>query len=183
MSAMFIDRPEFTDIKEKLDDPKSQVVVTTAPSISGLGGEGQLTMRVIGDKGATTEPLQMSLEQYQILFKKNPDQVDPNVVLARAIVNGSPDASSNSRGVGSIPTSYFGRNSFKYMTPQYNILGGDFVRDASGADVYYPKVYYIPRGSSDPVPVDIGLPMSLTDVMSFPLMMDDNKFKQIINKK
>jgi len=183
LSAMFIDRPDFADIKTKLDDPKSQVVVTVTPSLTGLGGESDLSLKVIGKEGAVTAAVPLSLEQYQDLFNKNPERPDPNLSLMNAIINGSPDKSSNRNGLGSVPTSFFSRNAFRYMTPEYNILGGDFVRSSDGQDVYFPKIYYVPRGTNDTIPVDIGVPMSLQDALSFPNMMDDNKFKQIISKK
>lgn len=183
MSAMFIDRPEFADIKKKLDFSKSQLVVTTTPSITGLGGNTQLSLKVVGENGETTEAIPMSLEQYQILFNKNPAQSNPSVILTEAIINGSPDKSSNSNGIGSIPTSFFGKEDFKYVSPDYRILGGDFIRDSDGRDAYYPKLYYVPKGANEPVSLDIGVAMSLPQALSFPTMVTDAKLKQIINKK
>jgi hypothetical protein len=183
MSAMFIDRPEFAEMKKKLDYSNSQIVVTTAPSITGLGATTQLSMKVVGKDGEATEAIPISLDQYQSLFNKQPSQPNPSVILTEAIVNGSPDKSSNSNGIGSIPTSFFGRDDFKYISPEYNILGGDFIKDSDGRDIYYPKLYYVPKGANDPVPLDIGVGMSLPQALAFPTMMTDAKLKQIINKK
>lgn len=185
LAAMFIDRPEYAQIKAVYDDPKSQIVVTTNPSITGFGSDNQISLRVTGKDGRTTDPLMMSLEQYQILLNKNPDDVNPVFAFARAVVNDSPDGSSNKKGLGSIPTAYFGSNSFKNLTPDFRsrIQGGDFVKDASGADIYYPKIYYIPANSNEPVVLDIGVPLSLGEALSFPNILDDNKLKKIISNR
>lgn len=185
LAAMFIDRPEYAAIKTTLDDPKSQLIVTTAPSITGFGGDTQISLRVAGKDGKVTEPLTMSLEQYQVLFNKNPEDVNPVFAFARAIVNDSPDGSSNKRGLGSIPTAYFGSNAFKNLTPDYRsrIHGGDFVRDRTGRDVYYPKLYYSPSGSNDTLTLDIGLPLSIGEALTFPTMLDDNKLKNVISNR
>lgn len=184
LAALFIDRPEYAEVKSMLDDPKSQIVVSTAPSLSGFGGS-EITLRVVGKDGVTTSPLVMNEQQYQAIMKKPVDQVNPNIALARAVVNASPDNSSNIAGLGNLPTARFGSNAFINVTPQTrgSILGGDFVRDATGADVYYPKLYYKPSGTNDTIPVDIGAPMTLGEVLSFPLMLDDNKLKKIISNK
>jgi len=184
LAALFIDRPEYAEVKSMLDDPKSQIVVSTAPSLSGFGGS-EITLRVVGKDGVATSPLVMNEQQYQAIMKKPVDQVNPNIALARAVVNASPDNSSNIAGLGSLPTARFGSNAFINVTPQTrgSILGGDFVRDATGADVYYPKLYYKPSGTNDTIPVDIGAPMTLGEVLSFPLMLDDNKLKKIISNK
>jgi len=185
LAALFIDRPEYADIKSTFDDPKSQIVVTTVPSITGFGSDNQVSLRVVGKDGKTTEPIMMSLEQYQILTNKNPEEINPVFAFARAIVNDSPDGSSNKKGLGSVPTAYFGSNAFKNLTPDFRsrIQGGDFVRDADGRDIYYPKLYYIPRNSNEPITLDIGLPMSLGEALSFPTMLDDNKLKNIISNR
>lgn len=185
LAAMFVDRPEYAEIKAAFDDPKSQLVVTTTPSITGFGSDNQISLRVAGKDGKVTEPLMMSLEQYQILLGKNPEQINPVFAFARAVVNDSPDGSSNKKGLGSIQTAYFGSNAFKNLTPDYRgrVQGGDFVRDADGRDIYYPKLYYVPANSSEPVILDIGLPMSLGEALSFPTMLDDNKLKSIISNR
>jgi hypothetical protein len=182
LTTWFIDRPDYADIKTKFDDPKSQVVVTTTPSITGFGGT-TLSMRIVGDKGETTAPIEISLQQYQSMFNKNPDPVNPAMSLVRGIVEGSPDNSSNSNGLGSVPTSFFKRGSFPYLTPQYNILGGDFVQSSDGSDLFFPKLYYVPKGINDTVTLDVGKGMSLVDVLGFPTMVDDNKVGQIIRNQ
>jgi len=185
LAAMFIDRPEYAQIKAVFDDPKSQIVVTTVPSITGFGSDNQISLRVTGKDGRTTDPLMMSLEQYQILLNKNPDDVNPVFAFARGIVNDSPDKSSNKKGLGSIPTAYFGSTAFKNLTPDFRsrIQGGDFVKDASGADIYYPKIYYVPTNSNEPIVLDIGVPLSLGEALSFPNILDDNKLKKIISNR
>lgn len=182
LTTWFIDRPDYADIKTKFDDPKSQVVVTTTPSMTGFGGT-TLSMRIVGDKGETTAPIEISLQQYQAMFNKNPDAVNPAMSLVRGIVQGSPDNSSNSNGLGSVPTSFFKRGSFPYLTPQYNILGGDFVQSSDGSDLFFPKLYYVPKGINDTVTLDVGKGMSLVDVLDFPTMVDDNKVGQIIRNQ
>lgn len=185
LAALFVDRPEYAQIKTVFDDPKSQAVVTTVPSITGFGSDNQISLRITGKDGRTTDPLVMSLEQYQILLGKSPEEVNPVFAFARAVVNDSPDNSSNKKGLGSIPTAYFGSNAFKNLTPDFRsrIQGGDFVKDATGRDIYYPKLYYIPRNSTEPVVLDIGLPLSLGEALSFPTMLDDNKLKSIISNR
>jgi len=185
LAAMFIDRPEYAAIKTTLDDPKSQLIVSTVPSITGLGGDNQISLRVAGKDGKVTEPIMMSLEQYQILLGKNPEEVNPVFAFARAITNDSPDGSSNKRGLGSVPTAYFGSNTFKNLTADYRdrVHGGDFVKDRTGRDVYYPKLYYTPLGSNDTLTLDVGLPLSLGEALSFPTMLDDNKLKSIISNR
>ena len=184
-AAMFIDRPEYTEIKSLLDDPKSQIVVSTVPSVTGFSGNNQISLKVAGKDGAVTEPITMSLEQYQVLFDKNPEEVNPVFAFARAITNSSPDGSSNKRGIGSVPTAYFGSNAFKNLTLDYRsrVHGGDFVKDASGSDIYYPKLYYTPQNSRDTLTIDVGLPLSLGEALSFPTMLDDNKLKSIISNR
>lgn len=185
MAALFIDRPEYTSIKDKLDDPNSQIVVTTVPSISGFGTDNQLNLRVVGKDGAMTEAIPMNLEQYQILFQKNPEQVNPMFALTRSIVEASPDRSSNGKGIGSIETAYFGNNAFTNITPTYKsrIRGADFVQDKTKADIYYPKIYYVPENSNTPIPIDVGIPLTLQQALSFPTTLDDNKIKNIISNQ
>jgi len=182
LAAMFINRPEFTSIKETIDDPNSQIVINTVPSFTGLGGVNQISMKVVGKGGKTTEPILMSLEQYQILLNKNPEVVNPTFALTRAIVNSSPDGSTNSEGVGKVETAFFGSTQFKNLTPEFRsrVQGADFVKDKSGADVYFPKIYYTPPNAAQPVILDIGAPMTLGDALSFPLMLDDNKLRNIL---
>jgi hypothetical protein len=182
ITTWFVDRPDYADIKTKFDDPNSQVVVTTTPSITGFGGT-KLSMRIVGDKGETTAPIEISLQQYQSMFNKNPDAVNPAMTLMRGIIQGSPDNSSNSNGLGSVPTSFFKRGSFPYLTPQYNILGGDFIQSSDGSDLFFPKLYYVPKGINDTVTLDVGKGMSLVDVLGFPTMVDDNKVGQIIRNQ
>ena len=177
MSAMFIDHPNFPEMMKQFDSGKSNIVVTSSPSLTGFGGQTGLSMRVAGEDGVTSESIEISPEQYRILLQKNPDMVDQTVSLTESIVNGSPDKSSNVNGLGSVPTAYFGRTDFPYVTS--NIAGGDFIRDGKDPNVYYPKVYYVPTGGDTTI-IDIGTPMSLRDVMGFPQMLTDGKFKQIL---
>jgi len=185
LAALFIDRPEYAEIKTAFDDPKSQLVVTTVPSITGLGSDSEISLRVVGKDGKVTEPLMMNVDQYQTLLNKNPEEVNPVFAFARATVNASPDGSSNKEGLGSVETAYFGSNSFKNLTPDYKnrIQGGDFIKDANGRDIYYPKLYYTPTNSNQPVIVDIGVPMSLGEALTFPMMLNDNKLKSIISNR
>jgi len=185
LAALFIDRPEYAEIKTAFDDPKSQLVVTTVPSITGFGSDSEISLRVVGKDGKITEPLMMNVGQYQTLLNKNPEEVNPVFAFARATVNASPDGSSNKEGLGSVETAYFGSNSFKNLTSDYKnrIQGGDFVKDANGRDIYYPKLYYTPTNSNQPVIVDIGVPMSLGEALTFPMMLNDNKLKSIISNR
>ena len=185
LAAMFIDRPEMAEIQQAINSPNSQIVVTTVPSATGVGGSYELSMRVVGKDGKTTAPIMMSDSQYRTLFKDDPGAVDPLVATTRAIVNGSPDRSSNSKGIGETTTAYFGNNAFIYLSPEYRsrVLGGDFVKATDGRDVYYPKVYYLAPNSTEPIPVDIGMGMSLEEAMSFPLMMNDGIIRNIVLNK
>ena len=185
LAALFADKAEYPEIKKAFDAPNSQLVVTTVPSPTGLSFDNQISLRVIGKDGAMTEPLMMGVNEYQTLLNKNPKEVSPIIAFAKATVNASPDGSSNKAGLGSVETAYFGNNAFRNLTSDYRdrIQGGDFVKDATGAEVYYPKIYYTPRNSNQPVILDVGVGVSLQDALTFPTALNDNILKSIISNR
>lgn len=183
LSALFGQRPEFPKILENLNKDGSQTFLTTTPPIAGiaLGGSPEISLTVIPGKGEESiPPIIMSPEQYAYLTGKIPAEVDPRIAVASALVNGSPDKSSNKYGVGTVETAFFSSSSFKNLK-DFKINGGDFIQDATGAPVFYPKVYYTPKGASSPITVDFGVGLSLVDVMRFPDVLTDAKFRQAIN--
>ncbi len=184
LTASFGQREELQSIISKMNEEGSQLLFTSTPPIAGiaLGGATQVTMTVIGKNGEPSDPMVISSEQYSYLTGKSPFEADPRAALVSALVNSSPDGSSNKFGVGSVPTSYFSHRDFVNLK-DFKILGGDFKRDATGAEVYYPSVYYVPKGDAAPVTIDFGVGLSLVDVMKFPNFLTDAKFRQKLNSQ
>lgn len=184
LTASFAQRDELESILNTLNQEGSQLFFTSTPPIAGiaLGGATQVTMTVVGKDGKPSDPMVISGEQYSYLTGKSPFEVDPKTTLVNAIISSSPDGSSNKFGIGSVPTSYFSSSSFSNMK-DFKILGGDFKRDAMGADVYYPSVYYVPKGETAPVTIDFGAGLSLVDILKFPNFLTDARFRQKLNSQ
>ena len=183
LAAMLSGRPEYVDLKTKMDDPKSQIVITTTPSITGFGGN-EYSIKVIGKDGVMTEPIAINGEQYTTLLNKAPDEMSPIMPFVRARIEGSPDKSSNIAGIGNLTTSFFGSNSFTNLTPdmRQRVLGADFVRDNSGRDQYFPKIYY--RSSANDIDtLDVKAAMTLEQALGFPQIVTNNTLKSLISSQ
>jgi predicted transcriptional regulator len=184
LTASFGQREELESIVSKMNEDGSQLLFTSTPPIAGiaLGGATQVTMTVVGKDGKPSDPMVITSDQYSYLTGKTPFETDPRAALVSSLINSSPDGSSNKAGIGSTSTAYFSSSSFSNLK-DHKIVGGDFKRDAMGSEVYYPSVYYIPRGETAPVTIDFGVGLSLVDVMKFPNYLTDARFRQKLNSQ
>jgi len=179
LTAALTGRPEFDQATANmLLENGSQVTLISDPSIMGFGGTSHSVV-ITGKDGKASTPIALSKEAYTFLTGDQPQEVDIDLELARARINGSQDGSTNSNGLGSWQTAYFSPFNFPNVK-KHNIVGGDISKEINNPNSYYLTLYMKTAGYRDPISVPVQGSFSLTEAMSIPSMINDAKINQIL---
>jgi hypothetical protein len=176
LNASLYNNPLYTEEARKaLFENGSQLVFTSTPSTIGFGGTSHAVV-VIGKDGKQFDPIEISEDHYTLLSGKPAPRVDTELNLIRAKVNGSPDGSTNSEGLGNWQTSLVPGTMFSNIR-NYNIGGMDLHRSTENPNLFYPILYVAPSGSSDYSQVPIQMGVTLSEGMALPQTLTDAQLR------
>jgi len=176
LNATLYQNPLYTEeVRKSLLENNSQVMLTSVPSATGFGGTTYAAV-VTSKDGKQSEPIPITSEQYTFLSGSNAPDINVQTVTARARINGSPDGSTNMKGVGNWQTSYLDGRMFTGIR-NYNVGGMDLVRSLNNPNSFYPMLYIAPSGSTNYQTIPMQMSVSLSEGMGLPPTITDAQLK------